>query len=327
MHTFTFSSRAKANNNDYYNSLLFIDIAYYIICRYLATGSSFRSLAFSFRVGVTTVGKIVSETVIALWEELHEEHMPVPTKESFKMIAEDFYSIWNFPNCLGSIDGKHIRVQCPKNSGSMYFNYKKFFSIVLQAVADAHYKFIAVDVGGFGKQSDGGTLQASDLYSVLTKGKLEIPEPSYLPNTNVKAPYVFVGDEAYPLLPFLLKPYGGRNLTIEDTTFNQRLSRCRKTVECAFGMLYSKWRLLSKCVETKVDLIDNIVKCICVLHNTIIDKEGVEHHLTETAVSTLQQNDHMYCRGRPSNEAVNVREIFKSFLLKYPLVYKDQTKQ
>lgn len=243
------------------------------------------------------------------------------------MIAEDFYSIWNFPNCLGSIDGKHIRVQCPQNSGSMYFNYKKFFSIVLQAVADAHYKFIAVDVGGFGKQSDAGTLQASDLYSVLTKGKLEIPEPSYLPNTNVKAPYVFVGDEAYPLLPFLLKPYGGRNLTIEDTTFNQRLSRCRKTVECAFGMLYSKWRLLSKCVETKVDLIDNIVKCICVLHNTIIDKEGVEHHLTETAVSTLQQNDHMYCRGRLSNEAVNVREIFKSFLLKYPLVYKDQTKQ
>lgn len=146
MHAFAFSSRAKANNNDYYNSLLFIDIAYYIICRYLAKGSSFRSLAFLFRIGVTTVGKIVSETVMALWEELHEEHMPVPTKESFKMIAENFYSIWNFPNCVGSIDGKHIRVQCPKNSGSMYFNNKKFFSIVLQAVADAHYKFIAVDV-------------------------------------------------------------------------------------------------------------------------------------------------------------------------------------
>ena len=92
------------------------------------------------------MGKIVAETVIALWEELHEEHMPVPTKESFKLIAEDFYSIWNLPNCLGLIDGKHIRVQCPKNSGSMYFNYKIFFSIVLQAVADAHYKFIRVSV-------------------------------------------------------------------------------------------------------------------------------------------------------------------------------------
>ena len=108
--------------------------------------------AFLFRVGVTTVGKIVAENVIALWKEIHEEHMLVPTKESFKLIAEDFYSIWKFPNCLGSIDGKHIRVQCSKNSGLMYSKYPPKNSIFLQAVADAHYKFIAVDVGGFGKQ-------------------------------------------------------------------------------------------------------------------------------------------------------------------------------
>ena len=48
--------------------------------------------AFLFRVGVTTVGKIVAENVIALWKEIHEEHMLVPTKESFKLITEDFYN-------------------------------------------------------------------------------------------------------------------------------------------------------------------------------------------------------------------------------------------
>lgn len=122
------------------------------------------------------------------------------------------------------------------------------------------------------ESSDGGTPQSPELYSVLTKSKLAILEPSYLPNTNVKAPYVFVQDEAYLLLPFRLKPYGGRNLT-----FNQRLSRCRDTTECAFGILFSKWRLLSKCVATKIDLIDLIAKCVCVLYNTIIDKDGVEH--------------------------------------------------
>lgn len=106
-------------------------------------------------------------------------------------------------------------------------NYKKFFSIVLQAVADARYKFITVDVGGYGKQSDGGTFQASEMYRALKEKKLQFPEPSFLPGTQVKAPYVFVGDEAYPLLPFLLKPYGGHNLSYEDNTFNQRLYRCR----------------------------------------------------------------------------------------------------
>ena len=139
--------------------------------------------------------------------------MPAPTKESLKTISEDFYSIQNFPNCLGSIDGKHIRVQCPQKTGSMYYNYKSYFSIVLQAVADAHYKFTTVDVGGYGKQSDGGTFKASELYKVLKEKIIEIPEPTFLPNTGVKAPYVFVGDEAYPLLPFPLRPYSRNVVT------------------------------------------------------------------------------------------------------------------
>jgi len=71
-------------------------------------------------MGASTVGKIISETVIVLWNELQSEHMPVPTRDNLKKIAEDFYNIWNFPNCIGAIDGKHIRVLCPKNSGSVF---------------------------------------------------------------------------------------------------------------------------------------------------------------------------------------------------------------
>nr|CAI5847581.1 unnamed protein product [Callosobruchus analis] len=63
--------------------------------------------------------------------------------------------------CIGSIDGKHCRIRCPANSGSAFFNYKQYFSIVLQAVADANKKFIAIEVGGKGKQSDGGTFHYS----------------------------------------------------------------------------------------------------------------------------------------------------------------------
>lgn len=79
-------------------------------------------------MGATTVGKIVAETVRALWEELKPEHMPIPTKESFKSIAEDFYNIWNFSNCLGSIDGKHIRIKCPQNSTTRHI-FQSFFKL------------------------------------------------------------------------------------------------------------------------------------------------------------------------------------------------------
>jgi hypothetical protein len=68
----------------------------------------------------------------------------------WKLLALDFESRWDFPNCIGAIDGKHIQTVKPTNSGSMYFNYKKTFSIVLLAVVNANYQFIMVDVGTIG---------------------------------------------------------------------------------------------------------------------------------------------------------------------------------
>ena len=247
---------------------------------------SFRALAFSFRMGDTTVGMIVKETVEILSEELHPLHMPLPTTESLKSIAKEFENVWNFPLVVVCLDGKHIRIVCPTDSGAMFFNYRKCFSVVFQGLVDANYKFITVDMGGFGKQSDGDTFLASDLFSFIDGKGIIFPEPDFLPHSNVTAPYVMLGDEAYPLFPYLMKPYERNSLTDRRRNFNERLSRARKTVECALGILYSKWRIISKAIETEVELPDNIVKCICVLHNTIIEKEGVERHLTDVTVQS-----------------------------------------
>jgi hypothetical protein len=138
--------------------------------------------------------------------------MPSPTQEMFQEIAKDFNIRWNFPNYVGSIDGKHIRIKCPPKSGSQYCNYKQYHSIVLQAVVDANFKFVTVDVGAYGKQSDGGVFRYSALYQSLETGSLKLPEDTVVPNSEITLPHVFVGDEAYPLTTYLMKPYSRRTL-------------------------------------------------------------------------------------------------------------------
>ena len=62
--------------------------------------------------------------------------MPSSASEWTK-VAQKFEDRWNFPSCLGAIDGKHVTLRCPNKSGSMFYNYKGTYSVVLMAVADA----------------------------------------------------------------------------------------------------------------------------------------------------------------------------------------------
>ena len=82
-------------------------------------------------------------------------------------------------------------------------------------------------------------------------------------------PFAILGDEAYPLKTYLTKSFAGKDLSFEERVFNYRLSRARRSVVCAFGILTAKWRLLNKAIETNVNKAERIVRCICLLHNII----------------------------------------------------------
>lgn len=150
---------------------------------------------------------------------------------------------WQFPNCAGAIDKKHIVLQAPGLSGSQFYNYKNAHSIVLLAVVDAQYRFTYVNIGAYRRQSDGNVFKNSSLGKSLAKKTLNLPPAKCLPQStsNKTLPYVFVGDEAFPLMKNLMRPFPGRNLQLDKTIFNYRLSRACRIVENAFGILSSMW--------------------------------------------------------------------------------------
>ncbi|XP_064478047.1 uncharacterized protein LOC135391646 [Ornithodoros turicata] len=133
--------------------------------RYLSSGDLVQDIALAFRVGIFTARESIRETCRALWTRLQPLYMKKPGTADWEKITESFQRNWQFPNCLGAVDGKHVRIRAPPNSGSMYHNYKDTFSIVLLAVADGDYNFVVVDVGAYGKQSDGGILRAVSVWT------------------------------------------------------------------------------------------------------------------------------------------------------------------
>ncbi|XP_035982121.1 uncharacterized protein LOC118557089 isoform X2 [Fundulus heteroclitus] len=88
-----------------------------ICLRYLATGDSYTTIASSYRMGISTVADIVPDVSKAIWDSLVDEFLPVPKVADWHEIALGIQERWNFSNCVGAIDGKHVVIQAPHNSG------------------------------------------------------------------------------------------------------------------------------------------------------------------------------------------------------------------
>ncbi|XP_052744678.1 uncharacterized protein LOC128199398 isoform X3 [Bicyclus anynana] len=264
-----------------------------VTLRYLATGDTFTDLYYSYRIGLKTISCIVREVCHYIWLELYKEYMKMPSKEDWLHIASKFQESSNFPLCLGAVDGKHIRLIKPIDSGSMFLNYKHFFSIVLMAVVDSDYNFIFVDVGAYGKECDSSVFKETPFWKNLTNNGLNLPDATRLPGIDYDLPYVFIADEAFALHYHLLRPFGGHQLDQLKRTFNYRLTRARRFVECAFGILSNKWRIFHRPMNVSIDLAVDIVKTCCVLQNFIHKQENFQFHNASENESTLDSESEL----------------------------------
>ena len=241
--------------------------------RYLTTGDAQVTIGASYRISPSTVGRIIHETSQVIWDVLKtQDFLKFPqNEEQWKKISEDFNSYWNYPHALGAIDGKHIVIQAPPRAGSDFFNYKKTHSIVLMGVCDAHYKFTLVDVGDSGRQSDGSVYNNSYLGYAIENNLLHLPDVEKIANNSeIDLPYVFLGDDPFGLKTYMMKPYPGACSDISKRIFNCRLSRARRTIENAFGILASRFRVFRRPINCHVDRVIQITKAAIALHNFLI---------------------------------------------------------
>lgn len=212
--------------------------------------------------------------------------------------------------------------------------FQKFHSIVLMAIADADYKFIYIDVGAYGSEGDSSVFCNSQFGRSIVENTIELPE-----NVSIGAfsmPFVFVGDDAFPLVERILKPFTpprGGNLSDDEKIFNYRLSRARRCVENSFGILTAKFICLARPLLCSPERAQKIVTACCVLHNYFLrtnrnsycpphftDSYDVNGHLIEGAWRRDVQNMTHLNRAplrsiRVDERAKRQQEIFKEYVV------------
>lgn len=285
----------------------------------MATGESYRSLAFQYRVSHSWISAIIKEVSTAIMKTMLQLVIPLPKDDQLKRISNQYLLRWNFPNCVGAIDGKHIRMKAPINSGSLYYNYKEFYSMVLLAVVDADCKFIAIDVGSYGREGDAGIYLKSKIGQNIRNQTFNIPEPKTLPGTNDVIPHVLVGDEAFALHENLMKPYP-RQQSVHDLSkavYNYRLSRARRTTENTFGILCGYFRLFFVPIATAPPVTDKLVVSACILYNILREAKVLapgQGHIddplslpTENLIPLANRN------VRAETNPIRIRETLKNY--------------
>ena len=246
---------------------------------------------------------MIRETCQVLWLVLTEKgFLAVPkTTNAWLSIADEFEKRWNFPHCLGAIDGKHIVIQAPARSGSLYYNYKKSFSIVLLAVCNARYEFTLVDIGEVGRQSDSGIYNNSSMGHAIENRLLDFPLPEAISNynPNQKFPYPFVADEAFALKSYMLRPYSrGGELNMQEVIFNYRLSRARRIIENSFGILASRFRIFRRPIIAATQNVKFYTKASIALHNFLIEIQQQDNY----AYCPADLVDHESASGRRAGQ-------------------------
>lgn len=143
---------------------------------------------------------------------------------------------------------------------------------------DANRKFIIVDIGSYGKEGDAGIFMKSNLFRKIQSGELNIPPPAKLPASNVQLPCVFLGDDAFSLTDYMMKPYS-KNHSSQDRSkriFNYRHCRARRTTENAFGILTQRFRIFFSPIAVHPNVVDNLIMSACIIHNLMGAGGGME---------------------------------------------------
>lgn len=283
---------------------------------WLADSARYRTIGNLFGVGKSTVCTIVKQVCEVLAGILLPRYIFFPqNQQEVQDQIDGFRDRAGFPQVVAALDGCHVPIIAPLQSPEDYVNRKGFHAVTLQGLVDSNYRFVDIFVGWPAKVHDARVFKNSPLFSHCC-ARTFLPLQLSRVISGVRVPPLIVGDSAYALSDWLMKPYTDNgNLTREQVNFNKILSMTRVVVENAYGRLKGRFRSIAKRLDLNVETVCLVIAACCVLHNfcEVMGEDfneewlqGVQLHLGVFPVDPNQ--------GQNRN-AVAIREAIKTSLL------------
>ncbi|WKX98828.1 hypothetical protein Q1695_014035 [Nippostrongylus brasiliensis] len=286
-----------------------------IYLRFTGHGSSFSNLSGEFAIGISTACTIAHEVARAIIDELHDCAFPTPNASTWAMALEGFRTRWDYPAAMGALDGKHIACVCPKRSGSLFYNYKNYYSIVLLALVDANYKCVLYDLGAAGRSSDAGVFMTSEMKTFLEDNDGDFPVPVDLDGMGT-VPCHFLVDQGFRLTTRFLRPYSNAEAAYDSKKryFNYKMNSARRVVENYFGILAGRFRLLLRRVHGTPEHIKDIVQSLMILHNLLVDAIGGDTVVGRYSINPVQDDNARFDDvDRTTDDAKLLRDTMKNY--------------
>lgn len=260
---------------------------FFLFLLYSCGGGSLRFISAFSGVNLHLMSNLLRFVANSIISKLSHNLTLPRTQAQWLSIRQQFLQQYQFP-CYGSIDGCHISIVAPSKTGSVYFNYKKYFSIVLMAVVDSQCRFIFVDCGSPGRHQDNTIFENTSFFTSLCNNSLNLPPPLFSINASEPVHSFFVADGAFRSSIHIVKPYR-RPLNVAQKQFSYRVSRARRVVENCFVILKSRFRVLLRPLDLEVSFAPLYVHSLCILHNTISESVDIPLIPIRSAPCTFNQ--------------------------------------
>ncbi|XP_015753379.1 PREDICTED: putative nuclease HARBI1 [Acropora digitifera] len=307
---------------------------------YSSDEGRYRKVANAYEISRSSVSIIVRRVCTAISEYLGPIYVHLPTSErEVQELVNQFHVYHGFSQCMVAVDGSHILIKEPTENASDYINRKGYTSINVQATCDYNYKFVDVVVKWPGSVHDARIFKNST-FDVVVKGPGSVQDVRIFKNSTLKfklrdgfipacyktivegedaVPVCILGDQAYPLLPYLMKEFANGGSTSTEQIFGYRISSSRMVIECAFGRLKGRWGALPRAIDISLDNLPNVVFACFVLHNYCeVHRETLSEEKLKESCSYEREFQPTTCTpgyGAAFNETCgkHIRQIFAKF--------------